>query len=218
MPIKKSTFLSKLKKRSSSLKKVTTLTRKRAKGRDYTEQDASDLDITCRVTEENNLEFTTRGRWVSLNFVMARAHWASDTDVVSIIKRKVRQAVKDIDIWITRYRIEIRYNSKLDDHNCVMMPKYFTDAIKFNYEKTSRGRYVAGAGGEKIIEFKGLIPDDDKRYSRGTSFFPDESLPHNTYIMTYINDSRETDIQRIPSITGGSKRVRTKPKDSQDIH
>ncbi len=218
MPIKKSTFLSKLKKRSSSLKKVTTLTKKRAKGRDYTEQDASDLKITCRITPENNIEFTTLGRWVSLNFVMARAHWASDTDVVAIIKRKVRSAVKDIDIWVTRYRIEIRYNSKLDDHNCVMMPKYFTDAIKFNYEKTNKGRYVANAGGEKIVEFKGLIPDDDKRYSRGTSFFPDESLPHNTYIMTYINESREVDIQGVQSIPRSPKRVRAKPKGSEDTH
>ena len=144
------------------------------------------LDISCRLDENGNLEFTTVGRWVSLNYIMARANWSSDGEITKIIKRKVRNAIRDISIWYdTGYQIVLRYNSRLDDHNCVMMPKFFTDAIKLNYEKNARGKYIKNADGSKIVEFEGFIPDDDKRYSGGTNFVPDNSLKHNTYVMTY---------------------------------
>jgi hypothetical protein len=159
---------------------------KEVRGRVYAMTDAHALNITAEV-KDGSLVFTTKGRWISLNDIISKAHWISDTDVAKAVKKKVREAIRGIDLKLTKFRIVIRYNSKLDDHNVVMMPKYFTDAIKRNYEKYSSGKYVYKnqETKEKILEFEGIIEDDDKRYSRGTHLIPDETLPHNTYIMTY---------------------------------
>lgn len=162
---------------------------KEVRGRVYNMTDAHALIITAEV-KDGSLVFTTKGRWISLNDIISKAHWISDNDVAKAVKRKVREAIHGIDLKLTKFRIVIRYNSKLDDHNVVMMPKYFTDAIKRNYEKYSSGKYVMqnigpDGKGDKILEFEGIIEDDDKRYSRGTYLIPDENLPHNTYIMTY---------------------------------
>lgn len=146
-----------------------------------------DLKITARLDENGNLEFTTIGRWVSLNFIMTTANWSSDGHITDIIKRKVQDAIRGIDLWYdTGYRIVLRYNSRMDDHNTVMMPKFFTDCIQTAYEKNNRQQYIMDpVTGGKILKFKGFIPNDDKRYSGGTNLIPDNTLKHNTYIMTY---------------------------------
>lgn len=162
---------------------------KEVRGRVYAMTDAHALSITAEV-KDGSLVFTTKGRWISLNDIISKAHWISDTEVAKAVKKKVREAVRGIDLKLTKFRIVIHYNSKLDDHNVVMMPKYFTDAIKRNYEKYSSGKYVLqnirpDGTGDRILEFEGIIDDDDKRYSRGTYLIPDETLPYNTYVMTY---------------------------------
>lgn len=112
----------------------------------------------------------------------------SEKGIKDIVTQKVRESVKGISLKIKAFRIILRYNAKLDDHNTVMMPKYFTDAIKFSYLKVG-GRYVIDQKSDdpkkRAVEYDGIITDDDKRYSKGTFLIPDESLPTNTFVLTY---------------------------------
>lgn len=150
----------------------------------YTESDARELDITAEIIDDC-LVFTTRGRWVSLNFIMSKPHWAEDIGIKDIVKTKVRQALLGKDIWMDTYQIELRYNSRLDDHNTVMMPKYFTDAIKRNVLKNNKGQLIVDTEGKRIVEYEGVLYDDNKKYGKGTHIVPDTSLKHDTYILTY---------------------------------
>lgn len=177
-----------------SKKKKTLITRKKVEKRnrlhdiqtEYTAEDVNKISISARVTPDGALEFTTTGRWISLNFIMSKPHWAKDSGIKEKVRDLVRRAVSNLDIKIDSFFIVLRYNSRLDDHNTVMMPKYFTDSIKHNWATNDRGRILVDEKGQRIVEFEGIISEDNKSISKGTLLIPDESLPHNTYIMTYV--------------------------------
>lgn len=184
---KKSFFKTKRVAKRKGFLKLAEKSRVRERGKVYSSEDASALIITAE-SDGKSITFTTRGRWISLNDIISKAHYMSEKEIKKIVTQKVRDSVKDINIKIKFFRIILRYNAKLDDHNTVMMPKYFTDAIKFSYLKIG-GRYVIDQNSEdpkkRAIEYDGIIIDDDKRYSKGTFLIPDESLPVNTFLLTY---------------------------------
>ncbi len=152
----------------------------------YTQENAESLKITAEIIGKS-LVFTTKGRWVSLNFIVSKSSWASSMNLKDIVKAKVRKAIEGMDVKMERFRIVVRYNSKLDDHNTVMMPKWFTDAIKTTRQRTSDNRLMEDDEGKALYELEnGVIEDDNKHYSKGTTLEPDPSLPHNTYIIAFI--------------------------------
>lgn len=181
------------KKRSSGIfkrERLSERTRAHTEQTEYTADDASSIVVSARVTPGGSLEFTTSGRWISLNFIMTKTHWLKDSGIKQKIREKVRSAISGFDIKIDSFYIVLRYNSKLDDHNTVMMPKYFTDSIKHNWLKNKNGRIMADASGNRIVEFEGVITEDNKDISRGTLLIVDKSLPYNTYILTYVPSDR----------------------------
>lgn len=184
---KKSFFKPRKSSKKSGFFKLAEKSRTRERGKIYSDQDAEALVISAESDGES-ITFTTKGRWISLNDIISKAHYMSEKEIKSIVTKKVRDSVKGINLRIQAFRIVLRYNAKLDDHNTVMMPKYFTDAIKFSYLKIG-GRYVVDQKskepGQRVVEYDGIIIDDDKRYSKGTFLIPDESLPTNTFILTY---------------------------------
>lgn len=153
----------------------------------YELQDALDLQVTAEVVGKT-LIFTTKGRWMSLNFIISKPSWATEINMKDVIKGKARAAVAGLDIKLERFKIVLRYNSRMDDHNTVMMPKFFTDAIKTTKLKNNENRLMEDDEGNTLYEYVGIIEDDYKKYSRGTHLDPDESLPHNTYVLMYIPD------------------------------
>ena len=100
----------------------------------------------------------------SLNFAHAasgKSHWKERKGVIdkaeSLIASKIMQ---HRGLMLEMYRFDIRYNSKIDPVNVSYAAKMFEDCC--GYLK--------------------IITKDDKRYNKGFSITPDESLPHNTYI------------------------------------
>lgn len=160
---------------------------------EYSSSDVENISITARY-EDGILEFTTRGRWISLNFIMTKSHWAKDSGIKEITKKKVREAVKGLNAKLSDFVIVLRYNSRLDDHNTVMMPKYFTDSIKHNWLKNNNGRILVDAQGKRIVEYEGIITEDNKNFSKGTLLIPDATLPHDTYIMKYVPFDKLKDV------------------------
>jgi hypothetical protein len=152
---------------------------------EYNASDVNNIQITATY-KDGILEFTTKGRWISLNFIMTKSHWAKDSGIKEVTKKKVREAVKGLDAKLSDFVIVLRYNSRLDDHNTVMMPKYFTDSIKHNWLKNKNGRILVDEKGQRIVEYQGIIIEDNKNFSKGTLLIPDATLPHDTYIMRYV--------------------------------
>lgn len=66
---------------------------------------------------------------------------------------------------ISKYRINLKYNSRLDPDNCAYSVKAFLDSCRANK----------------------ILAEDRKGNNRGVLMEPDESLPHNTYVFTLIN-------------------------------
>ena len=166
--------------------RVTKRTRLHDIQTEYTEKDADAISVSASITDNGALQFVTTGRWISLNFIMSKPHWAKDSGIKEKVRDKVRSAVEGLDIKLESFYIVLRYNSKLDDHNTVMMPKYFTDSIKHNWAKTKNGRIIADANGDRVVEYSGIIREDDKSMSLGTLLIVDMSLPYNTYVMSYV--------------------------------
>lgn len=158
--------------------------RKNEKQYIYCEDDAMKLKITASVTADK-LVFVTEGRWLSLNFIISQPHWSDSSPIKKIIERKVQEAVLGLNMWFESYRIELSYNSRLDDHNCVMMPKIFTDSIKKSYAKNRNKELIVDKDKNRIVSFKGFMPDDNNKRGLSTHIMTDKTLPHNTYVMTY---------------------------------
>ena len=158
-------ILSKGKKKKSlglARKKVEKRNRLHDIQTEYTAEDVSKISVSARVTSDGSLEFTTTGRWISLNFIMSKPHWAKDSGIKERVRDLVRRAVSGLDIKIESFYILLRYNSRLDDHNTVMMPKYFTDSIKHNWATNDRGRILVDEKGQRIVEFEGIISEENK--------------------------------------------------------
>lgn len=60
-----------------------------------------------------------------------------------------------------KFRIDMKYNSRLDSDNTIPMIKFLVDSMK--------GKYIV---------------DDTKKYFRGFSITPEESLDKKTYVFT----------------------------------
>jgi hypothetical protein len=105
---------------------------------------------------------TYTGQGISLNMFYAGGHWSERSKVKTKFKNIftilfLQAKIKPLE----QFTISLVYNSRLDPDNVVAMAKVYCDSLK--------GRY---------------IKDDTKKYYKGLSISPDETLPHNTYVFT----------------------------------
>lgn len=102
------------------------------------------------------------GKWPSIND-LRNNQWSGNQG----LKKKWRTKLGWLIIEqkpkkLSKYQVQVRYSSRLDPDNVVL--KFFVDALKDT----------------------GVIIDDNKKYFRGYSILPDESLNNNQYIIKVI--------------------------------
>lgn len=106
-------------------------------------------------------EITWDNDHISLNEWYSGKHWSNRA------KQKNKWKLKYLSLFgcetprLSQFKIELTYNSRLDNDNCITLIKLFSDFLK-----------------ERMI-----VKDDSKKYWRGLSITPDESLPKNTYVL-----------------------------------
>ena len=102
----------------------------------------------------------------SFNEIYGSKHWTHrkklKDDMGLLFKEKLRPHK---DVRIDRFTVGMAYNSRLDPDNTTFIMKILVD--------TMRGM--------------GIVSNDTKRYYRGLSVSPDESLSFDQYIFT-INE------------------------------
>jgi hypothetical protein len=127
----------------------------------------NDLIVPNERKLKHKMTYNYVGKAVSLNHFYEQKHWKFRNDLKNkyktIFRAGIRTVRKKIKEPLSKYVLFLYYNSKHDPDNTVGMEKIFVDSIK------------AEEG------FKGLVIDDDKRYSRGVALLPDEELKFNTF-------------------------------------
>lgn len=142
----------------------------------WTEQDALECDLlpplplgdkfrhyeTGILARPASYSFTYIGVMVSANATFAGMHWTKRKALTEkwhgIFAKLLTEAGTRP---MARFKLLLRYNSRHDCDNLVLPCKWLADTIK--------GRYV---------------PDDSKKYYRGVTIEPDETLKHNTFTFT----------------------------------
>ena len=106
-----------------------------------------------------SFEIQYEGKWPSTNDLRNK-HWRSNQGLKESWRKKLGILIREkTSKKLDRFKIEVLYNSRLDPDNVTL--KFFCDSLKDC----------------------GVIVDDNKKYFRGFSIDPDESLKHNTYII-----------------------------------
>jgi hypothetical protein len=107
----------------------------------------------------NSFTIEFEGTWPSVNDLRNK-QWRDLNGLKNSIKKKYTVLVlQQKPQKMNKFHVDVKYNSRLDPDNVTL--KYFIDSLK------------------------GLVVvDDNKKYFRGFSITPDESLKHNTYIVT----------------------------------
>lgn len=107
-----------------------------------------------------SFEVKYEGRWPSTNDLRNK-HWRGNQALKESWRTKLGWLIKEQKPKrLNRFRVDLIYNSRLDPDNVTL--KFFCDSLKDC----------------------GVIIDDNKKYSRGISITPDESLSHNLYVIT----------------------------------
>lgn len=103
-------------------------------------------------------------RWTghfSLNDLYSSGHWRTRNNLKKKWKPIFTEAIQKADVSkMEKYKLHIRYNSRLDPSNVTGMLKILEDAL----------------------QEMGLTKDDSKKYCRGVSVEPDESLKSKEYV------------------------------------
>jgi hypothetical protein len=105
-------------------------------------------------------EITWTGKHVSLNDWYSNKHWTSrqkqKKDWYLFFSSLLGETIK-----LQTYKLEMKYNSRLDADNCIPMIKGLGDSMKE----------------------RGWTIDDNKKYFKGFSIEPDESLDKGQYVI-----------------------------------
>lgn len=106
---------------------------------------------------------TFKGQWLSLNKIYSSNRWIR-TNTKNEYKKIFKALILEMGIsnQIMKYKIDVRYLSKMDSLNVAGGLKIFEDSMKE----------------------LGLIIDDSKKYQKGISIEPDFTLNHNEYVIT----------------------------------
>lgn len=155
---------------------------------EYSLSDVAAMKVEVSIGEDE-LKFTIRGRFVSLNFFKSRS-WKEIKAIEDAIEDRIRNCLmaefgKDLPIRFDSFTVDLRYNSLMDPDNPITVIKIVTDAIVDQYSKLPGGKNRM-VDDVPVIIWKGLFFDDTKLFNAGiTGMIPDVSLPHNTYEVTY---------------------------------
>ena len=105
---------------------------------------------------------TYTGKWVSLNAYYQSRHWAVRNKLKNEWKEKFGWLLKEAGVqWMDAFCVSVKFNSRLDTENVIGGLKILVDTMKGVY-----------------------IEDDTKKYYKGVSIEPDETLDKNTYVIT----------------------------------
>lgn len=106
-----------------------------------------------------SLEIEYNGKWPSVN-TLRNNRWDSNQGLKNKLRRTFSLLVlEQKPKKMAKFRVDVRYNSRLDPDNVSL--KYFVDSLKDI----------------------GIIIDDNKKFFKGLSVEPDESLKYMTYIV-----------------------------------
>ena len=118
------------------------------------------LPLNVKQVRMYSLTIKYEGRWPSTNDLRNK-HWRSNQGLKQKWRKELGSLITEKRVKkLKKFRIKVLYNSRLDPDNVTL--KFFCDSLKD----------------------KGVIIDDNKKYFRGFSIDPDETLSHNTYILT----------------------------------
>ena len=124
-----------------------------------------DIAERIKFNISDNLVFEWSGKTTSLNKFYEARHWMFRSKMKIewhlFFKRMIPKGQKKFD----KFRTELRYNSKLDADNTIMMVKFCHDTLTK----------------EKIII------DDKPKYCRGVYLIPDETMDKNSLRITIFN-------------------------------
>lgn len=127
-------------------------------------------DLKEKGIYDNIYSITYTGKGVSLNQFYSQGHWYKRHEIKRKYSKIFDKLLKASDIkWMDKFSIIIFYNSRHDVDNVVGMEKLLVDTLK--HEETKEGE----------VKKYGYIHDDSKKYYKGLSIYPDDSLPTNTF-------------------------------------
>jgi hypothetical protein len=109
-------------------------------------------------------EITYIGAIPSLN-VLYTSHWSKANKLKDAIKEKVKTLIEEAQ-WkpVEQFKIEVEYNSRLDPDNVVGFCKAAIDQSRYSK----------------------ILIDDTKKYYKGLSIIPNESMPKNHYRIVLV--------------------------------
>lgn len=103
-----------------------------------------------------------QGKAPSLNDWYSGKHWYKRMETKQHYGKIFEDLLEEAGVErMDKFQISILFNSRLDTDNVVGLSKILVDTMK--------GKYFT---------------EDSKRFYRGLLIQPDESLPHNTYIIS----------------------------------
>jgi hypothetical protein len=104
-------------------------------------------------------EITYTGKGISLNDVRA-GNWQNSHSHIKRLKNVFSWLIIEAHMkFLPKYKVSLTYNARYDCDNTIYIAKCLVDSLKM----------------------QGKIKDDTKKYYRGFTVTPDETLPPNTY-------------------------------------
>lgn len=104
-------------------------------------------------------EITYTGKGISLNDVRG-GNWQTSHSNIKRLKNVFSWLIIEAHMkFLPKYKVSLVYNARYDCDNTIYLAKCLVDSLKM----------------------QGKIKDDTKKYYRGFSVTPDETLPLNTY-------------------------------------
>lgn len=126
------------------------------------------------IGKHEHYKITYTGQIVSHNDIYGSNNWRVRKTIVDKYKKIFGYLFKEAKMpWFEQFGLVIHFNSKHDTDNISELGKLALDVFK---EKREKG----------IIVQKGHVHDDTKKHSRLFCIVPDETLPINTAVLTFI--------------------------------
>jgi hypothetical protein len=100
------------------------------------------------------------GQGLSLNSWYSGKHWSQRQKAKNFFKEKFLILFMEAKVkFLPQFKLHLKYNSRFDLDNVVAMAKIAVDTMKGIY-----------------------IKNDDKKFYKGLTIEPDETLPKDTYV------------------------------------
>jgi len=121
------------------------------------------------ATNGANMIFRWADKHISLNDWYSSKHWTHRNKIKDEWCMFFTEMIPKPYPTINKYTLELRYNSRLDPSNTIPMPKILEDTL------------------QKL----GILKNDNKKFCKGLSLIPDETMKKNSYSITLTNISQD---------------------------